>query len=315
MNPLSGIFGAVVASRNALYDAGVFPRRRLRAPVVSIGNISLGGAGKTPFTILLGRLLMRRGIRFDILSRGYGRQTRGAMRVLGEGAARQFGDEPLLMARTLAVPVFVGERRLDAGRLAELEDAPDLHLLDDGFQHRRLARDFDIVMLSEEDVRGRLVPSGRLREPVSSLRRADAVVVAPGFPTTDVAAYCSRIWRLRRGIEVRYTGSKPIVFCGIARPQQFFSQIRQAGIRPLAEISHRDHHAYSERDVADLLMAAQSHGADGFITTEKDSINLGTMLTRLPNVTIARVSMELDDAGTVIDDMLKTIDARRQATL
>ena len=152
MNPVSAIFGAGVAIRNAFYDHGVFRMRRLARPVISVGNISVGGSGKTPFVIALGELLKQRGIVFDVLSRGYRRNSIEIAVVDPNGSPAQFGDEPLLIARKLQVPVIVGVDRYRAGLIAEEQFSSKLHLLDDGFQHRRLHRDFDIVLL----------PGGRL---------------------------------------------------------------------------------------------------------------------------------------------------------
>src|SRR3989442_5889226 len=148
MNFLAYIYGASAGARNVLYDRGVLHARKLRGPVVSVGNLSVGGAGKTPFVLLLGELLTARGLQLDILSRGFGRKTRGVALVDPAGSSRDFGDEPLLLARRLAVPVIVGEERYQAGVFAEKKFGPQLHLLDDGFQHRSLARDFDIVLIT-----------------------------------------------------------------------------------------------------------------------------------------------------------------------
>src|SRR5882724_3058550 len=174
MNPLSALFGAGVALRNALYDRRVFQVKKLARPVVSIGNISVGGSGKTPFVIALGQLLPERGLAFDVLSRGYGRTSTEIAVVEPNGSPAQFGDEPLLIAQKLQAPVIVGADRYRAGLLAEKKFSSKLHLLDDGFQHRRLHRDFDIVMLPAEDQEGTLLPIGRLREPLTALKRADA---------------------------------------------------------------------------------------------------------------------------------------------
>ena len=168
-NLLSGIYGSVVGARNVLYDRGWLRSRSLQGSVISVGNVSAGGSGKTPFVILLGELLKARGIGFDVLSRGYGRRTRGVLLVDPGGLPRDFGDEPLLMARRLQVPVVVGEDRYEAGHFAEARFGVQVHLLDDGFQHRGLGRDFDIVLVTPEDARDRLLPAGRLREPLRSL--------------------------------------------------------------------------------------------------------------------------------------------------
>jgi tetraacyldisaccharide 4'-kinase len=319
MNPLSALFGLSVWTRNTLYDRGVARAHRLRGPVVSVGNLSVGGSGKTPFVLLLGELLKTRGIKFDILSRGYGRKTRGVALVDPAGSSRDFGDEPLLLARRLAVPVIVGEERYQAGIFAETKFGPQLHLLDDGFQHRSLARDFDIVLVTPEDIRDRLLPAGRLREPVSSLRRADAVVLTSGAVQDGLAPHAKLdgklMWKARRGIVLPPITSdspikcigRPVVFCGIARPKNFVAQLRTAGIEPAAEAFYRDHHAYSEQDIQDLLNLRQRSEADSFVTTEKDAVNLGGFLSALKPLAVLAVKMELVDAANALDAMLRRI--------
>jgi tetraacyldisaccharide 4'-kinase len=312
MNPLSSLFGLGVRSRNALYDRGIARAHRLAGPVVSVGNLSVGGSGKTPFVLLLGELLKARGLKFDILSRGYGRQTRGVALVDPAGSAHDFGDEPLLMARRLNVPVIVGELRHTAGVFAEKKFGPQLHLLDDGFQHRSLARDFDIVLVTPEDVRDRLLPAGRLREPLTSLRRADAVVLTSGASPDAFPLDQQLVWRARRGIVPSNVPPKPVVFCGIARPKNFVAQLRTAGIEPAAEAFYRDHHAYTEQDIRDLLNLRQRSQADGFLTTEKDAINLGGYLAALEPLAVVLVKMELTDAANAMDTMLARIAERRR---
>src|SRR5208337_3177409 len=206
MNPLTGIYAAGSALRNSLFERRLLAIRRLERPVVSVGNLSVGGAGKTPFVIALGELLKARGIRFDVLSRGYGRKTRGVRVVDPNGSASDFGDEPLLIARRLAVPVVVGESRYQAGRIAETNFQSQLHILDDGFQHRSLARDFE----------DRLLPTGRLREPLSSLARADAIVLPSESAASHSAFGGKLIWRMQRRIAVPDAPPAPVVFCGIA---------------------------------------------------------------------------------------------------
>jgi tetraacyldisaccharide 4'-kinase len=311
MNPLSALFGAGVDLRNALYDRGRLRVRRLPAPVVSIGNLSLGGAGKTPFVIALGELLKARGIEFDVLTRGYGRQTRGPARVDPSGSTRQFGDEPLLIARRLGVPVFVGGRRHEAGVLAERSLQPRLHLLDDGFQHRQLARDFDIVLLTPEDAQDRLLPVGRLRETLGALRRADAVVLTPGASPDGLPISGKLLWRVRRSIAVEQAPPRPVAFCGIARPQRFFQELRDAGVQAVAEVHFRDHHAYTPADVARLLKLKQEHAAGGFAATEKDAMNLGALAELLQPLLRVRVIMELLEPQAAIDAMLSLIARRR----
>lgn len=311
MNPLSTIYGGVVATRNALYDRGLLPARALQGPVVSIGNLSAGGSGKTPFVLLLGELLKARGLNFDVLSRGYGRESRGVFLVDPAGLPQQFGDEPLLIARRLQVPVIVGEDRYAGGAFAESRFGPLLHLLDDGFQHRALARDFDVVLVTPQDAKDHLLPAGRLREPLTALRRADAVVLASGASAEAFPLEGKLVWRVRRGIIPQNVPPRPVVFCGIARPQNFVLQLRAASIEPVAEAFYRDHHAYAEKDVRELLDLKQRSEAGGFVTTEKDAVNLGPFLSALEPLTVVPVRMELADAANALDTMLRRIEERK----
>ncbi len=312
MNPLSAIYGGICGARNALYDRGVLPARRLRGSVVSIGNISAGGSGKTPFVMLLGELLKAREIKFDVLSRGYGRRSKGVLLVDPAGLPDQFGDEPLLIARKLQVPVVVGEDRYEAGKFAESKFGSQLHLLDDGFQHRALARDFDIVLVTPQDASDRLLPAGRLREPLRALRRADAVVLASGASADTFPVDGKLIWRVRRGIVPQNVPPRPVVFCGIARPQNFVLQLRAANIEPVAEAFYRDHYAYGDKDLRELLALKQRSEAGGFVTTEKDAVNLGPYLSALEPLSVVPVKMELADAANAVDTMMRKIEERRR---
>lgn len=315
MNPLSAIYGGAVAARNMLHDRGFLRVRRLQGGVVSVGNLSAGGTGKTPFVLLLGELLKNRGIRFDVLSRGYGRTSRGVRLVDPAGLPQEFGDEPLLIARKLQVPVIVGEDRYEAGRFAESKFGPQLHLLDDGFQHRGLARDFDIVLVTPQDASDQLLPAGRLREPLGSLRRADAVVLTSGASAGSFPTEGTIVWRVRRGIvppvAPKSMPARPVVFCGIARPRNFVLQLRAANIEPAAEAFYRDHHAYGEKDIRELLALKQRSEAGGFITTEKDAVNLGAYLAALDPLAVVPVKMELSDAANAVDTMLRKIEERK----
>ena len=327
MNPLSSLYGIVTAVRNNLYDRGILKSHKLARPVISVGNISAGGSGKTPFVILLGELLKQRGIAFDVLSRGYGRATRGVMSVDPNGTSRDFGDEPILIAKRLGCRVIVGESRYQAGKLAEGEsrtadlDKPGalgysrshqpgpLHILDDGFQHRSLARDFDIVLLTSEDLQDQLLPAGRLREPFSSLHRADAIVLMEEIDRTQLPAG-KFLWQVHRAVTIPTAPKNPIVFCGIARPHKFIEHLQGAGIQAAAKRFYRDHHQYTPDDIRDLLELRARNQAGGFVTTEKDAINLGPYLAEI-SPTVAKVQLELVDASAVIDTILRVIAERR----
>jgi tetraacyldisaccharide 4'-kinase len=280
--------------------------------VVSVGNLSVGGSGKTPFVLLLGELMKARGMKFDILSRGYGRNTRGVMLVDPAGTSHDFGDEPLLIARRLQVPVIVGEDRYEAGLFAEKSFGPQLHLLDDGFQHRSLARDFDIVLVTPEDTRDSPLPGGRLREPARNLSRADAIVLTSGASEDSFPLDGKLVWRARRGILPKDVPPRPVVFCGIAKPKNFLFQLRTAGIEPVAEAFYRDHHAYNERDIQELLKLRQQSEAGGFVTTEKDAINLGGYLAALDPIAVVPVKMELLESANAVDTILRVIEERRR---
>jgi tetraacyldisaccharide 4'-kinase len=263
--------------------------------------------------MLLGELLTARGIKFDVLSRGYGRKTRGVLQVDPAGLPQQFGDEPLLIARKLQVPVIVGEDRYQAGHFAESKIGPGLHVLDDGFQHRQLDRDFDIVLVTPQDATDSLLPGGRLREPLTSLSRADVVVLASGASPESFPLEGKLVWRVKRGIVMQAVPPRPVVFCAIARPQNFLLQLRAANIEPAAQAFYRDHHAYSEKDIHELLGLKTRSDAEGFVTTEKDAVNLGPYLSALEPLSVVQVRMELADAANAVDTILRKIEERRRS--
>jgi len=312
LNPLSTIYGALSASRNFLYDYGLAHARKLSRPVISVGNISVGGSGKTPFVIALGQLLRERGITFDVLSRGYGRETKGVLSVDLNGSPREFGDEPLLISKQLGCPVVVGESRYEAGVFAEKNNNCEFHLLDDGFQHRSLVRDFEIVLITAEDLRDELLPIGRLREPISALHRTDAIVLTEELDQSQLPRG-KRIWRVRRSLKVprQMSVKNPVAFCGIARPKKFVEQLRAAGVQPAAERFFRDHHRYTAGDIRELLELQKRHGADSFITTQKDVVNLGTQFHQLAPIVVAIAEMELAAPADALDTMLRVIAERR----
>ncbi|HET9180732.1 MAG TPA: tetraacyldisaccharide 4'-kinase [Candidatus Angelobacter sp.] len=315
MKTLSTLFGSGVAIRNALYDGRIFKVHRLSRPVASIGNISVGGSGKTPFVIALGELLKQRGIEFDVLSRGYRRRSQEIAVVDPQGSPEQFGDEPLLIARKLGVPVVVGADRYKAGLFAEEKFSSRLHLLDDGFQHRRLHRDFDIVMLPPSDLHDILLPLGRLREPRSALQRADAVVISSDMNQQDVelARKCMKpgasLWSARRVLEVYQGITSAVAFCGVARPKQFFEQLRAMNVAIPATVAFADHHRYLQSDIDRLMEAQAASGAAGFITTEKDEINLGSLAGALRPLQVARLRLALDSVA-VAGTLIKTLEQR-----
>ncbi len=315
-DPAGWLFGQIVRIRNARYDEGRALVQRLRLPVISVGNISVGGSGKTPFVQTLGRWLEAQGIAYDILSRGYGRTSQGVLRVDAAGneaghAAAIYGDEPLLLARTLKAPVFVGEDRYAAGLAAEAfgeksARPPRVHILDDGFQHRRLHRDFDLVLLADRDLRGGLLPFGRLREPLSSLARAHAVA-AP----EELAALLSKpnIWHIRRRLVLHEPApTRPLAFCGLAQPRQFWESLADIGIYPVGTYAFGDHHRYNAKDIALLQRLARQHDANGFLTTEKDLVKLDG--SALAPVCAPSLVIEVENANSRFNGMLEAAGVR-----
>jgi tetraacyldisaccharide 4'-kinase len=316
MNPLSALFGKVVSARNRVYDSGRIVPQKLRGPVISIGNLSVGGSGKTPFVIALGEWLLQRNIPFDILSRGYKRRSTGVLRVDPNGSAEVFGDEPLMRARRLGVPVWVGKTRFAAGSAAEAEYGPRLHLLDDGFQHRALARQFDILLLSDRDFDDTLLPVGRLREPLDSMRRADAVVVLEDVVVEDATAFhgfAGRLWTARRSLILpEPVPKRPLVVCGIARPEPFFAQLRALGVQPAREVAYADHQQYTIANLRTMQRLARQLCADALLTTEKDYVKLAPLIAEvnLP-LQMARLVTELKSADAVFSEMLQAVRERK----
>jgi tetraacyldisaccharide 4'-kinase len=310
MSLLDSIYGAVVRAKNALHERGTLRALRLRGPVISVGNLAVGGSGKTPFVILLGELLKDQGVDFDVLSRGYGRTSTGVLLVDPNGTPAEFGDEPLLIAQQLGVQVVVGEKRYEAGQFSEASFGPRLHLLDDGFQHRALARDLDIVMVNASDFEDRLLPGGRLREPLSALKRAAVVVLEENVPYPARRLGRKTIWRVRRGIRLPPVPPRVAAFCGVARPERFFGELRAAGVVAAVEIPFPDHHAYTEKDVGDLLAVREEKNCAAFVTTEKDVINLQPYAERMKPLLAAIVTMELLDPEPALSLLMAQIPPR-----
>ena len=314
--PLVPLYAAGIVLRELRLQRGWEPVRRLRDPVISVGNLSTGGSGKTPFTVALARLLAVRGFQVDVLSRGYGRQRSAVpLRVDPSGSADQYGDEPLLIAREAGVSVYVGAERYQAGRLAESDStsgqARRVHILDDGFQHRQLARDIDILLVSREDWRGHLLPAGNLREGRGAARRASAIAIPADEADFEAelrawgqaCGWTGPIWRIRRRMEIPRIDGPVTAFCGIARPEQFFAGLR-AAMKVARQQAFGDHHRYSMREIEALVAEARSSGSVALVTTGKDAVRLGDLLSALrPDLPVRTVglSVEIEDEQAVLD--------------
>lgn len=360
--PFTPLYRLGLAVREASLRSGREPIRRLHWPVVSIGNLSTGGAGKTPLTIALAQALTRRGVHVDVLSRGYGRRSTLPLLVDPHGTAEEFGDEPLVIAREAGVPVYVAAERYDAGSLAEQgfaspqagdaneRQAPSansgqvvsgtenaqwveaaltpeaslsshVHLLDDGFQHRQLYRDIDILLLNHRDWRDHLLPAGNLREPRTALRRAHIIAIPANDPELESQleryGWTGPIWRLRRNMDVPQIAGPVIAFCGIAHSQQFFAGLESAGLHLASRVAFADHHPYIAHDIDCLLDAARSVRPAALITTEKDLARLGTLVERIPAslpIVTAKLSIEIDDEAGCIDWLMARLSENRSVS-
>ena len=336
MSLLSGLYGRAARFRRAWYGRHPHRARQLRQPVVSVGNLVVGGSGKTPVVAALARLLIAAGERPAILSRGYGRQ-RSADKVVVVGDGREVlaspeasGDEPQMLARArLGVPVLVAAERYLAGQLAEERFGCTVHLLDDGFQHVQLARDLDLLVVTRADLDERVLPSGRLREPLEAAASADALLV--GGTDEDAAVIGERlgvgtIFRIARRYETpklvqpfgaplpSSIGRRVVAVAGIARPERFFAALRVEGWDVVTELVFRDHHWFTEQDIASIGRAAFDARADLVMTTEKDAVRLHLVAGGAPTWAFLPLQVEIEPTGTFgawIGDRLAAARRRR----
>lgn len=294
MSVLSACYAAAARRRRAWYRRHPEAVRKLTNPVISVGNLAVGGSGKTPVVATLARWLLAEGERPSILSRGYGRRAPAdGVVVVSDDArvlepVRRSGDEPQMLARAQpGVPVLVSDDRYLAGLLAERRFGCTVHLLDDGFQHFQLARDVELLIVAPRDLDDRVLPAGRLREPLDAARVADAVLTHGD----DEAAVAARLgvspaFRLvtkfspPRLVEPfgeplrRNAGSRALAVAGIARPERFFQTIRAQGWNVVKELAFRDHHWFDTGDLQLMLATARAANADVILTTEKDAMRL-----------------------------------------
>lgn len=267
---LANAFGGVVRARNAMYDRGWIKIDRAARPVISIGNIAVGGIGKTPFCILLANKLTARGEKVAVLSRGYGARARidEPQVVTATSRAEDVGDEPVLIAQKTQAIVVVCPKRIEAARLAIEEHGASLLLLDDGFQHRRLARDLDIVLLDALDpFTGGLMPRGLLREPPDALERAHLIALVGKTEAPPPQLPDRPLLRIEVIADRDLRGQKVALLAAIGRPDRFVATVEQLGAEVVWTRFFRDHAFY---EAAPLLAEARAHGATLILTTEKD---------------------------------------------
>jgi tetraacyldisaccharide 4'-kinase len=323
LTPAATAYGAVIAVRNLLYDGAWLHITRVPARVVSVGNLAVGGTGKTPTALWLAERLVGRGRRVALVARGYGKRRAGVVVVGNEGrplvSAAEGGDEAVLLAHRFAGPVVTGERRAAAAALACERFGCDTIVLDDGFQHRALARDADLVLVSGDPSREWLLPAGPLREPSGSLRRARAVLtvggdgVLPALPPAPGGLAVFR-GRLTATALVRAGGDtwheEPldgirdrdvVAVAGVARPQRFVALLGTLGARVRRVFTFPDHHRYRGRDLAALAEGAR---AGRLVTTEKDLVKLGG-IPGLEGLRALRVALEVEDGDRLVDLLLR----------
>ncbi len=322
LRPLSGLFGVGVSLRNLGYEVGLLRARRAQVPIVSVGNLVVGGTGKTPLALWLGRALLARGLRVGIVSRGYGGSAAGVTIVSrGDGplvGPGEVGDEPVMLARSFPGAVVTAARRVE-GAAAAAALGCEVVVLDDGFQHRAIARDYDIVLLDGSS--GPLLPAGPWREQVAGLRRADAIVIPESAPPAmPLAAAGKPLYRMRvrpttlvEAVGGRWqersltdlTGRHVVAVCGIARPERFYEIVRQWEAVIAEVFEYPDHHQYTHADWQRI--ARGSRAADLVVTTEKDLVKLDTFPFATGNLVALRIEAEIERGEELIDAVMKVI--------
>lgn len=298
--PLSTLYGAVTRTRLALYQRGTFRTTKLERPVISVGNITAGGTGKTPLVEWIAKTVAGTGKKVCILTRGYRRDNPQQQVVVSDGTTilatpAESGDEPYLLATNLlgSAAVISNADRTSAGRYAIEALDTDCFVLDDGFQHLRLARDLNIVTIDATNPwgGGRVLPHGFLREPLSGLIRADCVVLTRCDQAANLDELRAEIQALIRGpmfdssmraVTAPVTFGPVAAFCGVGNPGSFFAQLRKHGYQLAIEKAFTDHHSYTQRDVDELVAAATRAGAKGLVTTAKDAVKLRALSFSLP---------------------------------
>lgn len=326
--------------RHAAYRRGWITTRHLTCPVISVGNLTVGGTGKTPLVVWIARRLLASGHRPSILTRGYGRRRGARIIVLQpqpERAAdpRTVGDEPAWLARELPeAPIIVAADRYQAGRIAEDRFQVDVHLLDDGFSHLALARDIDVVTLDStiDLAHEALLPAGTLREPCTALARADLVVLTR-VELADPAPLEAQV----RGVNPRASifhsrtklcslidlpsgavqapealKEKPVYsFCGLGNSEAFLSNLRSWGFSIAGYEPFRDHHVYHEAELRRLGARAQERGAEALVTTEKDAMNFPTAWSSELPIVCCATETEVTEAQAFEDALLARLRQRQ----
>lgn len=298
--PLSWLYGTVVSARNWSYERGMFEQRSVGVPTVSVGNLTVGGSGKTPLVEYIARILLADGRRVAVVSRGYRRRTRG-MRVVSDGreillTSTESGDEPMQIAQNVpGAVVVVDERRSRGAAIAVDRYNADAVILDDGFQHRAIRRDLDIVVHNAKERFGPLLPVGRFREGLPALRRANAIVFSHCDGTAEVMKLGDRLrsyteapmfcvqYRVQDVRELSteasvgresLKGGTAVAFCGIGNPESFRRTLMELGVEVVSFKTYSDHHSYGSHDFSYLKSEQERTKADWVLTTQKDAVRI-----------------------------------------
>lgn len=296
--------GAIMTPLAMLYDAGQRLRRALTrarsagAPVICVGGASIGGAGKTPFAIMLCRKLRQRGVVAHFATRGFGGALAGPVRVNAAHEAKDVGDEALLLA--VAAPTFVAKNRLYGVRAAA--SGADFVIMDDGFQNPTVKKDFSILLINQSDMEdsARVFPAGRLREPLArAVARADAVIISGDGA---IEAGGKPVFRASVRIIDPPAPRRALAFCGVANPARFFSSLEKAGMTLVDRLAFADHHPYSPADIAMLKKRAATENA-ALITTEKDFVRLPREARG--DVMALKIETALDNADDLVGVIMK----------
>jgi tetraacyldisaccharide 4'-kinase len=321
LTPFSVIYGGFIRAGNALYRRGTFKTHSVGAPVISVGNLTTGGTGKTPLVEYIAGELAKAGRRVCVLTRGYRRESSGRVQV-SDGLSlfadvNQAGDEAFQLAEKLRgrAAVVCDADRVAAARWSIENLNSDAFVLDDGFQHQRIARDLNILAIDATNPwgNGRLLPAGILRERRSALSRADCVVITRADNPDQVAELRKEIETLQPGMSIFTSrmllrGLRPLdesqstpnvaqrptaAFCAIGNPDSFFNLLRRNDYELNYTRGFRDHHKYTQSDIDDIARNAQARGAQALITTAKDAVKLRTLRFAVPSY-VAEIAIELD---------------------
>ena len=339
MYPFVPGYAFVVALRNFLFDIGFFKSRKTGAKVISVGNLTVGGSGKTPLTVYLSNLLNRKNRKVGVLSRGYGRKTKGYI-LVSDGkemktSVEDCGDEIYLTVMECNVPAAVSEDRVKGADALIKDTSVDTIVLDDAFQHRWIYRDLDLLIMEQkfllctEKFNCTLLPTGNLREGFDSVKRADAIILNRKFSEkSEIPVRFNDYFKNKKIFTAHYksvgffdvkthsfypisdfAGQKSLVVCGIANPHSFLNALKQNNISTLDNLLFKDHKKYCGKEVQKIRKEFYSVNAHSVITTHKDAVKLAQFSDQLDDIDIyyLKIEMEFDEKEDFDDFVINKI--------